>query len=153
MNLENQRLVGHDHMHAGHLPSSGEEELDEVMDNMANGFDLQHLTPPTISINGDLKRPQKHPFTKSLSGTVCYIKVGFGAILVSIIGSSSGVVGDKYFFFQAFGNNVVHCTFVQYMHKTVVPLACISTIYSHIQVCFWLLYRESFIFFYFSPVI
>ena len=74
MNLENQRLMGHDHMHAGHVPSSGEEELDEVMDNMATGPDSLHLQPPTIAVNGGIRRPQKHPFTKSLSGTVCYIK-------------------------------------------------------------------------------
>ena len=75
MNIENQRMMGHDHMHAGHLPSSGEEELDEVMDNMANGLDSHHLQPPTVTINGGgIRHPQRHSLTKSLSGTVCYMK-------------------------------------------------------------------------------
>ena len=74
MNIENQRMMGHDHMHAGHLPSSGEEELDEVMENMTNGLDSHHLQPPSVAINGCLRRPPRHPLTKSLSGTVCYTK-------------------------------------------------------------------------------
>ena len=112
MNIENQRMMGHDHMHAGHLLSSGEEELDEVTDNMTNGFDSHHLQPPTVAISGGgIRHPQRHSLTKSLSGTVCYMKgvTDFCFVLVH----SLGVLVNNIFLIRRPCHTSLHCTVVK----------------------------------------